>query len=392
MIGRIARFAARTFFRDIVMEGTHHLPERGPVIFTPNHPNGLLDPMLLFFLSPPFRLRFVAKATLFKIPLFGTILRSIGAIPVIRKFEAGGEVDYSAFFGACLAALAQGDSIVIFPEGRSLPQAYLAPLKTGPARLFLMAQEKGIPVKVVPIGLNYEKGTTFRSRVLICVAPPLGMSLAAGTEPSIAMRQMTETLTDSLVEHVVQAESYRERELMSLLETLSAEQNSGNSDFKRFVRLKEFERGLSRLRTSATDEIDSLRELLSRYDRLAHEYGIDSEISQTAGMRPNFIAALPGAVLAIPGWIFNFIPYHLCDLLIQTTRKDASDTATFKVLYSLFLFPICYFLEGYLVFRYLGSAASILFVILILPLSYFTLFYTEWFESHFGGVILAKVA
>src|ERR687892_1888739 len=116
MIARFARFAARTFFREIVLEGTQNLPPSGPVLFTPNHPNGLLDPILLFFLSPPFRLRFVAKAPLFKIPIFGSILRSIGAIPVVRKFEAGGNIDYSTFFAACMEALDKGDSIVIFPE------------------------------------------------------------------------------------------------------------------------------------------------------------------------------------------------------------------------------------------------------------------------------------
>src|SRR5262245_23808109 len=105
MIARFARFAARTFFREIIIEGRENLPAEGPVLFTPNHPNGLLDPMLMFFLSPPFKLRFVAKAPLFKIPLFGSILRSIGAIPVVRKFEASGTVDYSPFFENCVQAL-----------------------------------------------------------------------------------------------------------------------------------------------------------------------------------------------------------------------------------------------------------------------------------------------
>lgn len=97
------------------------------------------------FLSPPFRLRFVAKAPLFRIPVFGSLLRSVGAIPVVRKMEAGGDVDYTAFFASCVDALEHGDSIAIFPEGRSLPQSYMAPLKTGPARLFFW------PANAVPM-------------------------------------------------------------------------------------------------------------------------------------------------------------------------------------------------------------------------------------------------
>jgi glycerol-3-phosphate O-acyltransferase / dihydroxyacetone phosphate acyltransferase len=390
MIGRFARFAARIFFREIVLVGKQNLPEAaGSVIFTPNHPNSLIDPLLLFFLSPPFRLRFVAKAPLFKIPVFGSILRSIGAIPVVRKFEAGGEVDYSAFFASCVDALAQGHSIVIFPEGRSLPQSYLAPLKTGPARLFLMAKEKGIRVSMIPVGLNYEKGTTFRSDVLVSIAPAIQTGRLIGIEPSLAIRQLTEALTQSLEEHIVQTESFRERELMMLLEKISAEQESDQSDFERFGRLKEFERGLSRLRISAAGEIDQLRKLLSRYEKLSNEYRINLNGNFESLQWNRFPAAILGAILAIPGWILNFLPYHLCDLLIKTRDNDASVTATYKVVFSLFLFPIFYFLEGYLLYRFFGTSVAILFFVFILPLSYFTLIYGEWFEFHFSGMLWA---
>ena len=120
MIQALSRLIVHTFFREVIVEGRERLPESGPVIFTPNHPNGLLDPLMMFFLSPRFRIRFVAKAPLFKIPVFGSILKSMGAIPVIRRMDAAGEVDYTTFFSSCVEALERGDSIVIFPEGGSL--------------------------------------------------------------------------------------------------------------------------------------------------------------------------------------------------------------------------------------------------------------------------------
>ncbi len=384
MISKLVRFAVRTFFREVLIEGSDHLPSGGPAIFAPNHPNGLLDPMLLFFISHSFRLRFVAKAPLFRIPLFGALLRSMGAIPVVRKFEASGEVDYNAFFSSCVDALAAGDCVVIFPEGRSLPQSYLAPLKTGPARLFLQARSRNIISKIIPVGLNYEKGTTFRSRVLICVAPPVDTSAAERIEnTSAAVRQLTTDLSDSLEKHVVQAETYRERELMILLERITLSQKREYTELERFSRLKGLEDGLVKLREKASGEIEALRNLLSRYERLCETYSIDGHARPAS--KSFVLPAIAGAALAIPGWIFNLLPYQLIALLIKVTRRDASDIATFKVIYSLFLFPLTYVAEALLISRFTAPVFAWLFALLIIPLSYFTLYFLEWYDRHFAG-------
>ncbi|HSP07008.1 MAG TPA: 1-acyl-sn-glycerol-3-phosphate acyltransferase [Acidobacteriota bacterium] len=369
-----ARAVARTFFREVVLEGRDCLPKGGPVIFTPNHPNGLLDPILLTFLSPPFTLHFVAKAPLFKIPVFGSILRSLGAIPVMRKMDAAGDVDYTAFFGACVESLQSGGSIVIFPEGRSLPQSYLAPLKTGPARLFLMAQTKGVNVKIVPVGLNYERGTTFRSSVLVTIAPPLDTALFEKRNkdnPVEAVRELTEAIGQSLREHVIQAETYRDRELMLLLERMYGSVPDREDWNARFQRLKLFESGLARARSASPRRIENLRQLLTRYERLANTYRVD----QTS--RPWLLALMPFAVI---GWILNILPYHLVDLLVR--RYDASDAATFKVVYSLFLFPMAYLAEAFAIEHWWSPAAAWIFAFTILPLSYFSQYMSDWWEGH----------
>jgi hypothetical protein len=237
-----------------------------------------------------------------------------------------------------------------------------------------MAREKNVPVSIVPVGLNYEQGTTFRSRVLICIAPPI-------RDGNMNPRDLTEQLNASLQENVVQAESYQERELMILLEKLSNEKDADSID--RFDRLKEFEAGLKRLRSTASKEIDQLRNLLSRYNRLSQKYRIPEEESEKR--YSDFVIAILGLIASIPGWLCNVIPYQLCDFLIRFTRKDTSDIATYKVIYSLFLFPIFYFLEGFLIHRYLGFFATIAFAFLVLPAGYFTLFFREWYEDHFGG-------
>ena len=172
-MNKFFKLIVMTFYRDIKIKGLENLPDSGQAIFTPNHPNSLMDPLLLSFLPSKYRIRFVAKAPLFKVPLLGWLMRRIGAIPVIRKFESDGEVDYQSFFASCVDSLASGDSIVIFPEGVSLPRSRMSAIKTGAARLFFIAHEKDIISPVIPVGLNYEQGSIFRSSVVIWIAHPL---------------------------------------------------------------------------------------------------------------------------------------------------------------------------------------------------------------------------
>jgi 1-acyl-sn-glycerol-3-phosphate acyltransferase len=82
------RLGASTRFghRRIDLVGLENIPESGPLIVAANHQNALVDPMLLLGLLPR-RLVSVAKATLFRHPLIGPLLRLVGALPVHRRQE-----------------------------------------------------------------------------------------------------------------------------------------------------------------------------------------------------------------------------------------------------------------------------------------------------------------
>lgn len=385
MLTKLVRWIVSTFFREIVIEGEEHLAGLTSAIITPNHPNALLDPMLLFFLSLPSPIRFVVKASLFKIPLFGALLRHLGSIPVVRRLDAQGDVDYTAFFAACVEALADGNCIVIFPEGRSLPQPMMAPLRTGAARLFFMARERGVDAKVVPVGLNYEHGAVFRSSVLISIAPPIDTApfvMQYTVDPAQAVRQLTSAINDVLARHIFQAETFRDRELMLLLERLYAEENDRETWAERWERLKAFEAGLVRLRDLCPARIDALRRLLGRYERIARTFGIKESVPRTSQRSGGHLfVALLGTLVAMIGVGLNYVPYKFIAMLVKLTRQDASMAATSKVLFSLVVFPLAYAVEAWLLARWLGTLAAVVFVVLIVPLSYFTLLFAEWREE-----------
>ncbi|HJZ11599.1 MAG TPA: hypothetical protein VJ521_05590, partial [Acidobacteriota bacterium] len=191
------------------------------------------------------------------------------------------------------------------------------------------------------------------------------------------------TLSDALETIVFQAQNFRDRELMMLLERLYRQQEEDVSWSDRLARLKQFEAGLAQLRDRRPAQIHRLRSLLARYKRLSRLYGLDrTQTKQHEAFRLwRLVAGGAGLLIAAAGWLFNWIPYRLCALLVRLTRKDESEAATFKIIYSLFLFPIAYVLEGLTLWRGFGWKAGMSFAVLILPLTYFTLRFFEWREE-----------
>jgi 1-acyl-sn-glycerol-3-phosphate acyltransferase len=370
MLTALSRGLVRAFFREVAVEGREHLPGFGPVILAVNHPNALIDPLLLLFLSPPFRLRFIAKAPLFQVKGLGRLMRAMNAIPVVRRPDGAGHIDHRAFFAQCVDALAEGDVIVIFPEGISLPQPHMAPLKTGVARLHFLAGERGIEVPIVPVGLNYERGERFRSAVAVSIGPPIDTEPYREeyeTDPKRTVRALTDAVTSALAERIVQLETFRDRDLMLLLERLYADEKGGETWTERLARLKTFEAGFEELRGRHPEEIERLRQLLERYERLSMTFGVWESASQRSPGDPWRFA------IATVGWLLNRLPYKLSGSLVRLTRRDESHTALYKLLYGLLLFPLTYALEGAVVGVMWGSAAVTAYALGILPLSFFSL-------------------
>lgn len=146
--GRLLRGLARSVARasliwDLSVDGK--LPadaDRRPYVVVANHAS-IADPFLLSFL--PLDMRFVAKEELFRTPLVGWLLRLAGDIPVRRGDGASG----AAMRASCVATLARGLSVMIFPEGTRAQGGRLGAFRPG---AFQVAIEAGAPV--LPVALH----------------------------------------------------------------------------------------------------------------------------------------------------------------------------------------------------------------------------------------------
>ncbi|HYB52937.1 MAG TPA: lysophospholipid acyltransferase family protein [Thermoanaerobaculia bacterium] len=115
----------------------------------------------------PFQVRFLAKRSIFRVPVLGWSIAAAGFIPVDRGERASGP----ATLDAALARLAGGRSVVIFPEETRTRTGELLPFKKGAARLALRS---GLPL--LPLGLSGTRrilppGSLYMSpgRVVVCV-------------------------------------------------------------------------------------------------------------------------------------------------------------------------------------------------------------------------------
>ncbi|MES2522453.1 MAG: lysophospholipid acyltransferase family protein [Gemmatimonadota bacterium] len=187
----VMRVGLRWYYRSITVAGLERVPDAGPIFLAVNHPNALVDALVVAG-SVERRVRFTAKATIFANPVAAWFFQRVGVVPLRRaadeakKANANGATQSGAdpvsdpernalAFGAVANALAEGAAIVIFPEGKSHDEPHLAPLRTGLARMTLMAQhERGVRgIRIVPVGLLFECKEEPRSRVLVQIGEPL---------------------------------------------------------------------------------------------------------------------------------------------------------------------------------------------------------------------------
>ena len=135
--------------------GRENIPD-GPLVVCANH-SSLLDPVLIAFAFGRKRqLFFMAKAELFDIPIFSTILKSIGVFPINRE-----ETDISSIRTA-IKHLKSNEQVMMFPEGTRVGDNDSVAAKSGAVRI---ATKMKAPI--LPIYLTKGKKLFHFSRVII---------------------------------------------------------------------------------------------------------------------------------------------------------------------------------------------------------------------------------
>jgi 1-acyl-sn-glycerol-3-phosphate acyltransferase len=361
----LLRTAMRVFFRHIEVVGLEHVPADGAVIFAGNHPNSLIDPILIITTCGRM-VHFAAKDTLFSGRVMRALLRGLGAVPLARREDrAGAAVDNDAAFTAMFDVLAAGRTIGIFPEGLSHDESQLARLKTGAARLALGAHARGTRVVIVPCGLTFIHPKRFRSRVLVQYGEPI--EVVAGDA-----RELTDEIERDLRALTINATDWETIRELDAVRRLYQPVDIPIADRVELAR---------RFNTHYPAVADDPRvvDLLTRvgaYQRRLDELGLgDRELARR--LSPGDAALRVGRYLALALlWLPLMLPaapLHLPAIALArlagrklTPRKDV--IATTKVLFGICFVLLAYLLVDLVVFWRLGWMWGVA-VAAFLPLS-----------------------
>ncbi len=384
----LARLALRWYYRDIDVEGLEHLPSRRPLLLAVNHPNALVDALLVGCIVPR-RVMITAKSTLFANPIGAAFLRWVSVVPLRR---ASDESDLSdtpnparnrGTFEAVHEALRGGGAVLVFPEGITHDEPWLAPLKTGAARMALHSKKAGdVPeLTIVPIGLTFERKEAPRTRVLVRIGepialadwqPPPGIAAAQALTSEIEARLRAVTPNYSSTDDAARAVR-----LASLIASIFDEAPritaAGRSlgieaaIARRIKRMEDALGGDSALRARATsleERLDALgRDIRSR-GILVEDVAISRDILPGIkfSLREGWLLLIGGPI-ALWGWINHWLPIHAARAVAMHSIDSAADPAMRTLVAGSAFVLLTYFAQSAVVFALWGGWMALAYLV-----------------------------
>jgi hypothetical protein len=346
----------------------------------------------------------VAKAPLFRHPLLAPFLRLAGAVRVHRRGDPGSDpAQNAAMFAAVAATLQRGQAILIFPEGVSQPEPLLMPLRTGVARVVLGTEAAHAPATtLLPVGLTFHEPGTFRNGwALVLVGEPVPFEdcrALAATDPERAVRQLTDRIAEALRALIVEAEDRETLRLAVGLEAIhraETEDAAGGPDVadgrastgreesraQRVAWVQAATRADRWLTPRAPAAVARVRAEVERYLADLERLGLAPRVVGRAyppGVARRYAARegltlLVGVPLAAWGVASHVLPYWLTSLVARRLAPSADVTATVKLVAGAVLYPICWALEAWVAWRWLGGWGLAAFLVGLIPTGLFAL-------------------
>ncbi|WP_375435214.1 lysophospholipid acyltransferase family protein [uncultured Hymenobacter sp.] len=374
----LVQVALRVFFRRLEIRHRDRLQTPGPLLMVSNHPNTLMDPLVVAA-NRRESIAFLAKSTFFKNPISRAILTSGNSIPIYRRQDVetdGAPVtneqmaaQNEATFGKCYDYLGKGGTIMIFPEGTSISERRLRPLKTGAARIALGAEARHdfkLGLRLLPVGINYFDPQHFRSDVFINVAPPIRVADYAEAyrqDPLAAADQLTEDFRRHLEQRLVITRDAAEDELVQQLErtfTGHLIEDDPRTLYDNFQLSRTLLQAVTYFDQHDPGRLTEARAHLSAYLSELKRLGLTDDAleserkGRTRGERA--LRAVLKLGLGLPVYLYgavnNYLPYKLPSVVAKRATKEVEFVAPIMMVVGMLTFSIGYIIQIALVHHF----------------------------------------
>lgn len=379
LLSRIAFFFLRIYYGKITIVGRQNVPKGDiPLIFAPNHKNGLMDPLLVLFSFSKDQIVFMANSQLFvNDEKFAKFLRFIKMLPVFRMRDGYDQLmNNEGPFTEAVDTLKHNKKFCLMPEGQQIEQRRFLPLVKGMFRIGLHAQEKfgnENGVKIMPVGLEYEDLLYSGRNVLIQYGEPVELAdyydfyLEKPMQAYNAVKNDLAPRIESMIVNVSSQENYETIYLAALLET-DRYFEKNNLKKTELNKLKVKQEIISSFLKMEKKDPESFAKVKQKTDNLYASGKSDDEIARL--LRKTKVSDYVFMILALPlfavGCVFMCLPY----LLIKHFVKAISDTGFYSSLTYILgiVFPAVFFILYFLIsLFFIPALCAALFFLIIIP-------------------------
>ena len=363
------------YFRKEHVIGIENVPANGtPVVLVSNHQNCLNDPLCVCLKLTDRRMNFLARANVFKNPIFNKALRAMGLLPAYRMgYEGYKEVlrNQETIDDAC-QALADGETVMLYPEAGHQDKRWLGIFKLGYLRIAFAAAEKmefKQDVVVLPSCNHYSNYFHARTDMMIKFGKPISLMpyyeryQEAPRETMMEINKIVRAAIQEMMLHVDDLEHYDQIDF--LRENGYGERYARKHGFKfNYLpsRLLSDQKLVDALQKATEEKPEEMEEIYKDTAYFAGELKRlnirDWLFAMKSGVGGAALRGL-GLLLLLPLFIVSIIPTFLLFLIpkifLKKLIKDQMFVSTFNVAVSaLITVPICLIIPIVLLWVYLG--------------------------------------
>lgn len=202
------------YAKKIEVLGEENIPKNEAVLFTANHPNGLIDPLLIATYIKR-KTHFLVRAAVFKKQIIAYFFDLLGMMPIYRMRDGIKQLSKNEMiFNKCQQLLRDKKTLLIFPEGSHNKKRTIRPLSKGFTRIIFrtLNEYPNTKIHIVPVGITYQNSSEYPSKVAIHFGKTILANQFYNKEKlndSVSiLKQLVRTQLEDLSVHITNNDNY----------------------------------------------------------------------------------------------------------------------------------------------------------------------------------------